>query len=105
MSSYFTKISLPPILELMMKKTLISALVILLAAGPAFADGSGRKSPKCKSCHKKQCCVKKAGGLLLDGVEFVVKLPFRLVASTAEGLYDLTVHQNLDGFADGYKRI
>ena len=103
MSSYFTKISLPPILELMMKKTLISALVILLAAGPAFADGSGRKSPKC--CHKKQCCVKKAGGLLVDGLEFVVKLPFRLVTATAEGLYDLTVHQDLGGFEDGYKRI
>ncbi len=89
----------------MMKKTLISALVILLAAGPAFADGSGRKSPKCKSCHKKQCCIKKAGGKIVDGLEFIVKLPFRLVTATAEGLYDLTVHQDLGGFEDGYKRI
>ncbi len=89
----------------MMKKTLISALVILLAAGPAFADGSCRKSPKCKSCHKDGCVIKKAGNLLLDGLEFVVKLPFRLVTSTAEGLYDLTIHQDLDGFVDGYNRI
>ncbi len=90
----------------MMKKTLISALVVLLAAGPALADGKGRHSPKHKSCCKKDgCVIKKAGGALVDGLEFIVKLPFRLVTSTAEGLYDLTIHQNLDGFADGYNRI
>ncbi len=82
-----------------MKKTLLIAIIALLAAGPAFADGSHKKSPKSNS--ESDCGPCK----LIRGIGWVIKLPIRVVTSTTVGLYDLVTDQTFDGFVDGYKII
>lgn len=84
-----------------MKKLLIVALVTAFASAPAMADGWYRSKP----CKKENCMVRKTGHVIGDTLEFVFKLPFRLVSSTAEGVYDLAVDQSFKGFADGYNRF
>ena len=83
-----------------MKRTLIIALLVAFTVSPVLAGGFYRTSPSrdtCKSC-KKDCKVKQALG-------WVIKLPFRLVAATGQGLYGLIAHQEFDGFEDGYNAI
>ena len=83
-----------------MKRTLIIALLVAFTAGTVFAGGFYRTSPDsdtCKSCTK-DCKIK-------SGLGWIIKLPFRLVAATGQGLYGLIAHQELDGFEDGYNAI
>lgn len=83
-----------------MKRTLIIALLVAATAGPVLAGGLYRTSPdgkKCKSCAH-DC-------KLMKGLTWVIKLPFRLVAATGYGLYEIVVEQDLDGFEKGYNKI
>jgi hypothetical protein len=85
-----------------MKKALFIALVTVFAASPVWADGHHRKKPGCKH---EECCVKKACKNTCKVLHFVVKLPFRLVASTAAGVYGVLSDFDFDGFKDGYNVI
>ena len=83
-----------------MKRILMIALLVLAtASSPVLAGGFFRTSPDgdtCDSCGKDGCKVMK-------GIGWVIKLPFRLIAATGYGLYDMVAHQELDGFEEGYE--
>lgn len=82
-----------------MKRILMIALLVLATSSPVLAGGFFRTSPeKCKTCDKEHCVVMK-------GLTWIVKLPFRLIAATGYGLYDMVAHQELDGFEEGYESI
>lgn len=88
-----------------MKKQFIVLMLSLFISGPVLAGGNYRSNPE---TTKKSCSVKDKNCkacALTKGLVFVVKLPFRLVASTAVGLYDLVADQTFQGFVDGYKSI
>lgn len=85
-----------------MKKSIFILLLASFLASPVLADGYYRGKPE--SCHKgkKECCVKKN---MTKALKFIVKLPFRLVSSTAVGVYGIIARQDFDGFEDGYDVI
>lgn len=102
----FTKILGKPILA-DMKRTLVIALISLFSFAPAFA-GAYYKSKPCPvehTCEKKECCMKKCCKSAGEGLLWVVKLPFRVLASASAGVYGLLADQDFDGFEDGYNVI
>lgn len=81
-----------------MKKVILAVLIALVSLGsPVLAGGSYRSAP-----HNHGDGL---GHELGHGLEFLVKLPFRLVTSTLVGVTGIIADQDLNGFEEGYEMI
>lgn len=91
-----------------MKKIALIAILSAFLSAPALADGHYRHAPTKQHHHHHYHSTNECDGLgcdIVDGTKWLIKLPFRLVTSTAAGVWGIAAHQDLYGFEDGWHLI